>query len=75
MDITERQKQVIRLVAQGFSNDEAGAELGVSPRTIKAHCDVLRGKLGVQKRRQIPLAYKLVTGDDPLAQPTAAVAA
>ena len=65
--ITERQRQVIELIAEGLSNDELGRELGISPRTVKAHCDVLRQKLGVPRRRQIPLAYRLLTGDDPLA--------
>jgi len=59
---------VIELIAQGLSNDELGVALGISPRTAKAHCDVLRQKLGVNRRRQIPLAYRLLTGDDPLAK-------
>lgn len=66
-DITLRQRQVIELIAQGLSNDEVGLELGISPRTAKAHCDALRHKLGVPRRRQIPVAYRLLTGLDPLA--------
>ena len=66
--ITDRQREVIELIAQGLSNDELGVALGISPRTAKAHCDVLRQKLGVNRRRQIPLAYRLLTGDDPLAK-------
>jgi ATP/maltotriose-dependent transcriptional regulator MalT len=66
--ITARQRQVIELIAQGLSNEELGQVLGISPRTAKAHCDVLRQKLGVPRRRQIPLAYRLLTGDDPLAK-------
>ena len=66
--ITERQKQVIQLIAAGRSNEEVGHELGISPRTAKAHCDTLRLKLGVHRRRQIPFAYRLLTGDDPLAK-------
>ena len=65
--ITPRQRQVIELIAEGLSNDELGHQLGISPRTVKAHCDVLRVKLGVPRRRQLPLAYRLLTGDDPLA--------
>ena len=57
--ITPRQKQVIQLIAAGRSNEEVGRALGISPRTAKAHCDTLRLKLGVRKRRQIPLAYRL----------------
>jgi DNA-binding CsgD family transcriptional regulator len=66
--ITERQREVIALVAAGYSNDEVGVRLGISPRTAKAHCDVLRQKLGVRRRRQIPVAFRLLTGEDPLAQ-------
>ena len=66
--ITVRQREVIELIAQGLSNDELSLALGISPRTAKAHCDVLRQKLGVTKRRHIPLAYRLLTGDDPLAK-------
>jgi DNA-binding CsgD family transcriptional regulator len=66
--ITARQKQVIQLIAEGRSNDEVGRKLGISPRTAKAHSDTLRLKLGVPRRRQIPLAYRILTGDDPLAK-------
>ena len=66
--ITARQREVIALIAAGCSNDEVSARLGISPRTVKAHCDVLRQKLGVRRRRQLPIAYRTLTGDDPLAQ-------
>jgi ATP/maltotriose-dependent transcriptional regulator MalT len=64
--ITDRQRQVIELIAAGCSNAEVGRRLGISPRTAKAHSDVLRHKLGVARRRQIPVAYRSQTGDDPL---------
>jgi len=64
--ITARQREVVALIAAGLSNDEVGERLGISPRTAKAHCDVLRQKLGVNRRRQIPVAYRALTGDDPL---------
>ena len=63
---TERQREVVELIASGLSNDEVGKRLGISPRTAKAHSDVLRQKLGVSRRRQIPVAYRLLTGEDPL---------
>ena len=68
MKITERQRAVVELIAAGLSNDEVGERLGISPRTAKAHCDVLRQKLGVSRRRQIPIAYRLLTGLDPLSK-------
>jgi LuxR family maltose regulon positive regulatory protein len=64
--ITERQRQVVELIAAGCSNDEVGERLGISPRTAKAHADALRQKLGVPRRRQIPAAYRRLTGEDPL---------
>jgi DNA-binding NarL/FixJ family response regulator len=66
--LTKRQLQVIELIARGCSNDEIGLRLGISPRTVKAHCDVLRQKLGVPRRRQIPAAYRTQTGEDPLSR-------
>src|SRR4051794_41945984 len=66
--ITTRQREVIELIAEGLSNEEVGHALGISARTAKAHSDVLRQKLGVTRRRQIPIAYRLLTGDDPLSR-------
>jgi ATP/maltotriose-dependent transcriptional regulator MalT len=66
--VTDRQKQVVELIAAGCSNEEIGERLGISPRTAKAHSDVLRQKLGVARRRQIPVAYRLLTGEDPLSK-------
>jgi ATP/maltotriose-dependent transcriptional regulator MalT len=63
---TERQRQVVKLIAAGCSNVEIAERLGVSPRTAKAHSDVLRSKLGVSRRRQIPAAFREATGEDPL---------
>jgi DNA-binding NarL/FixJ family response regulator len=70
---TERQRQVVRLIAAGCSNVEIAERLGVSPRTAKAHSDVLRSKLGVSRRRQIPAAYRDATGEDPLGNLEAAL--
>jgi DNA-binding CsgD family transcriptional regulator len=66
-EITDRQREIVALIAAGCSNDEVGARLGISPRTAKAHSDVLRQKLGVKRRRQIPIAFRILTGEDPLA--------
>ena len=73
--LTERQLQVIELIARGCSNEEVGMRLGISPRTAKAHCDVLRQKLGVQRRRQLPAAFRTLTGEDPLSRELAPAAA
>jgi DNA-binding CsgD family transcriptional regulator len=62
---TVRQRQVVHLLAQGYSNVEIAERLGISPRTAKAHADVLRMKLSVDRRRQIPAAFRELTGEDP----------
>ena len=64
--ITDRQRQVVELITAGCSNEEVAERLGISARTAKAHSDVLRQKLGVTRRRQIPVAYRAMTGEDPL---------
>jgi ATP/maltotriose-dependent transcriptional regulator MalT len=73
--LTERQLQVVGLIAIGCSNEEIGRRLEISPRTAKAHCDALRLKLGVPRRRQIPAAFRTLTGQDPLARELAPAAA
>lgn len=62
---TARQQQVVHLIALGCSNAEIAERLGISPRTAKAHSDVLRVKLGVPRRRHIPAAFRELTGEDP----------
>ena len=74
-ELTERQVQVVALIASGCSNEEVGLRLGISPRTAKAHADVLRKKLGVPRRRQIPAAFRRLTGEDPLSRELAPAAA
>lgn len=47
---TQRQLQVITLMARGLSNKEIGARLYVSERTAKAYVSSIFEKLGVNKR-------------------------
>jgi DNA-binding CsgD family transcriptional regulator len=53
-----RQSQVLSLIVDGLTDAEAAALLGISPRTVRMHADVLRMKLGVSRRRQLPLAFR-----------------
>jgi two-component system, NarL family, nitrate/nitrite response regulator NarL len=64
--LSRRQQQVLVLVAAGLTGAEIARELSISPRTVRMHCDVLKVKLGVQKRRLIPAAYRALTGHDPM---------
>lgn len=65
MKLTERQIQVIHGVARGDSDAEIAAELGITARTVKLHYGLACRQLGVEQRRQLPLAYYTQTGEDP----------
>lgn len=57
---SEREMEVLRLVARGFSNRAIGRELGISDRTVQGHLANLFGKLGVATRTEAALlAVKL----------------
>ena len=47
---TQRQIQVLRLMARGLSNKQIGERLFVSERTVKAYVSSIFEKLQVQKR-------------------------
>jgi DNA-binding CsgD family transcriptional regulator len=49
-DLTEREVVVLRLVAQGLTNAQAGEQLFLSPRTVEFHLRSIYGKLGVSSR-------------------------
>jgi DNA-binding NarL/FixJ family response regulator len=46
--LTERERQVLRLIIDGKSNKEIGIELGISPKTVSVHRTNVMAKLDVQ---------------------------
>jgi NarL family two-component system response regulator LiaR len=54
-DLTERELQVIRLVAQGLSNHAIAQELVISEKTVKTHVSHILGKLCLEDRTQLAI--------------------
>lgn len=50
--LTERERQVLFLVAEGLSNGEVGQRLFLSPETVKEHVSRILGKMRVANRIQ-----------------------
>ncbi len=53
--LTERETQILRLIAGGFSNREIADSLGVSEGTIKNHISSILSKMGVRDRTRAVL--------------------
>ena len=57
--LTEREREVVALVARGMSNDDIAAALFVSPLTAKTHVNRAMTKLGARDRAQlVVMAYQ-----------------
>lgn len=54
--LTEREREVLVLIARGFSNHEIAEELQIRPDTVKSHVKHVFTKLGVRDRAQAVIA-------------------
>ena len=64
LDLTERQKDVLRLIAKGASNKHICRELGLAERTVKVHVTAVLRLLNVTSRTQAAIeAMKLGLAD------------
>jgi len=53
--LTQRETEVLRLLAQGLANKEIAQELGIGEKTVKTHVSNILSKLGVLSRTQAAL--------------------
>jgi DNA-binding NarL/FixJ family response regulator len=51
--LTEREREVVALAAQGLTNDEIAAELVISPATARTHVSRAMVKLQARDRAQL----------------------
>ena len=59
-ELTERERQVLTLMARGLSNDDIAGELVISQATVKTHVNRVLAKLGVATRVQaVVMAFEL----------------
>ncbi|WP_207958030.1 response regulator transcription factor [Streptomyces sp. YIM 98790] len=54
--LTDRERQVLALVARGCTNTGIAGLLGLSPLTAKTHVSRIMGKLGARDRAQLVIA-------------------
>jgi DNA-binding NarL/FixJ family response regulator len=58
-DLTQREREILHLLMQGFLYKEIGARLDISPNTVKKHVINIYNKLHVNSRAQaLHLAYE-----------------
>jgi two-component system, NarL family, response regulator DevR len=67
--LTQRERNIVDLVAQGLSNKAIAARLGVSTRTVEGHLNHVFTKLGVESRTELA-RFALVSGLSELAPPS-----
>jgi len=53
--LTEREQEVLRLLARGLANKQIARDLGIGEKTVKTHVSSILTKLGVQSRTQAAL--------------------
>ena len=56
--LSERELDVLRLLARGSSNKQVASALGIAENTVKTHVSTILGKLGVESRTQAALYAK-----------------
>jgi DNA-binding NarL/FixJ family response regulator len=57
--LTPRELEILRLLADGFTQDQIAEQLVIAPKTVATHIERILSKLGVQSRAQaVALAFR-----------------
>ena len=56
LDLTDRQKDVLRLIVKGYNNERIATELAIAPNTVKQHAHAIFMVLGVSTRAEAVIA-------------------
>jgi DNA-binding NarL/FixJ family response regulator len=64
--LTPREADILKLLADGATNDGVARELAISPRTVQTHLDRLYRKLGVANRTGAVALYLKAARRDPI---------
>lgn len=56
-DINDREKEIIKLIAQGYSNKEIAAEMYLSEGTVRNYLSTILDKLQLRDRTQVAIFY------------------
>ena len=52
VSLTNREREILALLADGLGNKQIAARLGISPNTVKTHLELLFEKIGVSSRAE-----------------------
>ena len=59
--LSDRETQVLELVAEGFSNPQIGEQLGISPKTVARHRERIMNKLDLHSCTEL-VKFAIRTG-------------
>jgi class 3 adenylate cyclase len=63
--LSGREREIVRLVAEGLTDEQIGEKLSVSPRAVRSHLDHIREKTGLRRRLELTrLAFELDLADN-----------
>lgn len=64
VELSEREQEVLKLVAAGMTDNAIGEELFISPSTVRSHLDRIKEKTGLRRRAELTrLAIELRLAD------------